>query len=63
MGVGVMRQVIVREGYGGARSPKKVALLDFSCMSLFQQAARTDPVFGFETAAVILQAVARFTHV
>ena len=57
-----MRQGIVREGYGGARILKKVALLDFICMSLFHQAARAYPVLGFEAAGVILEAVARFNH-
>ena len=51
MGFGIIRQVIVREGEGGALTPKKVILLDFDCKSLFRQAVRAYPVLGFETAA------------
>lgn len=58
MGFGAIQQVTVLEGYKGTRSPKKVILLDFDCVSLFRQAVRGYLVLGFETAAA-----ERFTHV
>ena len=40
MGFGSIRQATALEGYGGALSLKKMILLDFDFISLFQQAVR-----------------------